>query len=115
MDTDTRHLSGSEDDLFPCRTVCRVCGAPFRYLILDRQFCSYECAGASAPDSAGEHPASCWTWDDKPKMCFCTPALAESMRLGMGVPGVISYYCGIHHLWHLGYAVPADTMRGFTT
>ena len=115
MDTDMQDLPDPRHDLYPWRKRCKVCDAPFCYIILDRQFCSYDCAGAPAPDSGGGHPASCWTWDGKPKMCFCTPALAEAMRVVMGVPGVISYYCGIHHLWHLGYALPADTMRGSTT
>lgn len=92
-----------DHDLYPNRTACRVCGAPFCYLILDRQFCSYACAGVSAPDSAGDHPVTCWTWDGKPKMCFFTPGMAESMRVGLGIPGVVSYYCDIHHLWHIGY------------
>jgi hypothetical protein len=107
MDTD-RNMSNevlTDHDVFPRRTACRVCGAPFRLLILDRRFCSYACVGVPVPDVAGPHPATCWTWDGKPKMCFFTPELAETMRESLGIPGVVSYYCGIHHLWHVGYDV----------
>lgn len=89
-------------DLYPYRTKCRACGSPFRYLVLDLQYCSYECAGEPVPD-ARDHPASCWTWDDKPKMGFPTLDAAERMCLIMHVPGTSSYYCPLHHFWHVGF------------
>lgn len=89
--------------LYPYRTICAACGQPFRYLVLDRQFCSYACAGVPVPD-ASQHPASCWTWDGKPKMTFATPDAAQRMRGLLGIPGVKDYYCPCHHAWHIGYS-----------
>lgn len=93
---------GQDSDLFPYRTACAMCGGEFHYLVLDRRFCSYECAGVTVPD-AQNHPVSCWTWDDKPKMGFCTPDAAWCMCVLLNLEGIKPYYCPLHHFWHVGY------------
>lgn len=87
---------------------CVACGNPMRYFVIDRLYCSYECAGIPVPDSR-DHPASCWTWDGKPKMGFSTPEAAKRMCMILALEGVTSYYCPIHHFWHVGYSDGEDT------
>lgn len=82
---------------------CARCGNPLRYFMIDGAFCSYECAGVDIPDSS-EHPATCWTWDNKPKMGFPTQEGAERMRTSLGVDGLVAYFCTTHHFWHVGYS-----------
>jgi len=105
--------SHADADLFPYRTKCATCEGSFRFMILDRMYCSYECAGVTVPD-AQTHPPSCWTWDDKPKMGFSTPDAAWCMCVIMNVAGSKPYYCALHHFWHVGYSdgtEDADTTK----
>jgi hypothetical protein len=107
MDIGTQIASLFGAQHYPGRTVCRACGIPFRFLVLDLQYCSYACAGVTVPD-ASTHPASCWTWDGKPKMGFPTLEAAERTCTGMHVPGTRAYYCPLHHYWHVGYSDGSD-------
>lgn len=102
MDIETMIRSRYGVQCYPYRTVCLICTRPLGLVVLDLQYCSYECAGVPVPDSC-MHPASCWTADDKPKMGFSTPDAALRMREFLGVPDVMVYYCAYHHFWHIGY------------
>lgn len=96
---ETRDVGSIEATVFACTR----CGHPLRYFMIDGEYCSYECADLPMPDSS-QHPATCWTWDGKPKMGFPTRELAEDMRDALGVPGLLAYACPHHHFWHVGYS-----------
>ena len=99
--------------LAPAMPACARCGHPLRYFMIDGEYCSYECAGLPMPDSS-EHPATCWTWDGKPKMGFPTRELAEAMCTTLGIPGVIAYACPHHHFFHVGYSDGGHETMGVT-
>jgi hypothetical protein len=99
----TRDETHGVDTLPSTTLVCARCDHPLRYFMIDGEYCSYECAGLTMPDSR-DHPASCWTWDGKPKMGFPTRKLAEAMCTTLAIPGVVAYACPLHHFWHVGYS-----------
>jgi len=96
----------SERLLFPERQRCRTCRAPFAFIVIDRQYCSYDCAGVQPPDVLAK-PRSCWTDIGEPKYCYFTPDDADrAARLHNEARNprdrLHAYYCDRHHMWHIG-------------
>jgi hypothetical protein len=107
MATSASSKQRSESLLYPDRKRCRACRTIFSFIVLARQYCSYECAGALAPDAA-DRPRSCWTRDGAPKMGFYTPDEADRAartytRQDDPRGALIAYYCDRHLLWHIGH------------
>lgn len=112
MATSSTSLAKSEQLLFPERQRCRRCRGYFGFLVIDRQYCSYDCAGVSAPDVT-EHPRSCWTDKNDPKYCYFSPDDADRAARAFNAnrdprERLHSYYCDRHHMWHIGHARAAD-------
>lgn len=97
--------------LYPDRKRCRKCRSYFGFLIVDRLYCSYACAGVPAPplwdpNNPLIYPRKCRTaippytdtW--KPKQRFDTPEEAEKALLQ--APGKEVYHCDFCRHWHIG-------------
>jgi hypothetical protein len=96
----------SELLLFPERRKCRKCRIKFTFIIIDRQYCSYDCAGIVPPD-VKEKPRSCWTDIGDPKYCYFTPDDADRAARIHNFDRtprdrLHAYYCDRHHMWHIG-------------
>lgn len=101
----------ADDLLYPERQRCRGCREKFKFIVIDRQYCSYECAQVDPPD-VNEHPRSCWTDRGDPKYCYFTPDQADRAARQFNDERnphdrLHAYYCDRHHMWHVGY--PRDT------
>ena len=106
MATSTMSKKLSDALLYPERKKCRRCRGAFTFIVIDRQYCSYDCAGVPAPDVT-EHPRSCWTDQLDPKYCYYTPDDADrAARLHNEARNprerLHAYYCDRHHMWHIG-------------
>jgi hypothetical protein len=106
MATSKTSRERSDQLLFPERKKCRGCRGAFTFIVIDRQYCSYDCAGVAAPD-VKEHPRSCWTDRDDPKYCYYTPDDADRAARQHNLAReprerLHAYYCDRHHMWHIG-------------
>lgn len=106
MATSKTSLERSELLLYPERQRCRTCRTKFCFIIIDRQYCSYDCAGVAPPD-VKEHPRSCWTDIGDPKYCYFTPDDADRAARAHNHEHAArdrlhAYYCDRHHMWHIG-------------
>lgn len=99
---------------WPDRSRCYKCRCYLSFIVVDKLFCSYACAGreypAPEPDSRrrpGEHvPRQCKLKGGKRfKRRYFTQEMAREAMLTRGEPGLIVYHCDYCNYFHMGHPV----------
>ena len=88
--------------MYPEREWCRRCHSPFGDLIINRLYCSYECAKKTPPsDDIRDWPRYCRTRAMEPKVRYFYPGAVNTNPQAVETFHVYHCdHCGMYHIGH---------------
>lgn len=98
--------------MYPDRRACRRCRHPFGDLVINRLYCTYECAKKTPPsDDVRDWPRYCRTRAMTPKVRYFYPEAVDDDPQSHETFHVYHCnHCGMYHIGHKRKGVRSDNI-----